>query len=153
MRTTLALAMSQLGVTERTGKNDGTPAERYMDGDQLPWCAGFLLWCNRQSEDPKIGVPKDRWRLRSVAALEEWCREAGILLGPRVRPAPNDLIFFGDRGTSDAGPGRHAGIVEKVVRDRVIGTIEGNVTNSVRRVTHSLVEGGRVSGFARISDL
>jgi len=159
---TIDVALSQLGVAEATGKNDGIPAERYMRGDKLAWCAGFVLYCNEVSDDPCLfdrngdgvidrGDLKLWYSLRSVAALLKRAQELGIFVDAAEPPVPNDLIFFGNT-TSDVGVrGNHVGIVEAYdpVTDR-ISSIEGNYSNRVSRVVQR--RGTRqISGFGRIS--
>jgi hypothetical protein len=143
-KSTLSVAVTQLGVKELSGKNDGIPAERYMRGDKLPWCAGFVLWCNAQSQDMKVApTTADYYRMRSVAEFEKTMRayglvaEANVVDGMTTRsnnycPRPGDLVFFKGRGGSDTGPGRHMGIVE-YVDGVLLNTIEGNASNAVAR--------------------
>jgi hypothetical protein len=65
--------MSQVGVAEATGNNDGIMVERYLASADLkagdPWCAAFVNWCFEQNgiEGPKnlagyspAWFPKDR---------------------------------------------------------------------------------------------
>ena len=45
--------LSQLGVREKTGKNDGPEVEMYLKATGLgkgnPWCAAFVRWCFDES--------------------------------------------------------------------------------------------------------
>lgn len=163
--TPIDVARTQVGIAEATGQNDGIPAERYMRGDQLAWCAGFVLWCHDVAGHE---VPGNYWRLRSVAAFEAEMSERGLWLGPSVVPMSGDIVFFGDRARSDAGVGRHCGLVEFVaVRSRFesdplhpqggrviltgteIHTIEGNSGNAVTRQLY-LHDDKRITGYARV---
>jgi len=153
------VAITQLGICELTGNNDGVPADRYMRGDKLAWCAGFVLYCYDVSDDPDIWDDDDDttkhddrrfWGLRAVSALEEWAKTMGVWIGPRVIPASNDVIFYGSRKGSDAKKGgMHTGIVE-FVDDNGIHTVEGNLGDSVKRRT---VKPGNpsITGFARFA--
>ena len=141
--TPLEWARSQLGVREATGHNDGTPAERYLDGEAgLPWCAAFVLWCFRKG---CCEIPGNRWKLRAVRELYRALRDAGAFV---TDPAPGDIVFFNARLGSDAGTtGWHVGIVETAMKD-AIGTIEGNAGDAVRRCNHSRAN-PRIVGYAR----
>lgn len=147
MITTVDVALSQLGIKEATGKNDGIPAERYMRGDKYAWCAGFVLWCNSKSDDVKIAQnDKEYYFCRAVANMEAHLKKKGWLhSGP---PQKNDIVFFSSRGASDAGAGRHVGLVESVDVDFVY-TVEGNTSNSVARRKYRLTD-TYITGYGRI---
>jgi len=143
------VAESQVGVAERTGKNDGIPAERYMRGDALAWCAGFVLWCNESSDDPPLAADVPTYyRLRSVASFVDWAKDRGRFFarGTQV-PQRNDIVFFGDTASDVGVKGNHVGIVTKVEAGR-IHTVEGNTSNKVAR--RSYVTSDRtIMGFCR----
>ena len=150
MLTTLDVALSQVGVKEETGQNDGVPAQRYARGDKVAWCAAFVLWCNERSDDVKIaGDLKEHYAMRSVTQMDLRLTARGWMLGKGQRPQPGDVIFFGNRGRSDVGvTGRHVGLVERVDGDHV-HTVEGNYSNQVAKVRHRL-DDKRITGFARL---
>lgn len=138
----LQQARSQIGVRERTGRNDGIPASRYSGGRREPWCANFVSWAFRKAGKP---LPGNQRSLASVQYMEDQMKKAGKF--HRGTPKPGDIIFFKNRGASDRGPGRHVGIVERVANGRVY-TIEGNSGNRVRRRSYSL-KNARISGYGR----
>lgn len=146
---TLDVALSQVGVKEDTGKNDGVPAERYMHGDELAWCAGFLLWCNANSDDPQIArTVQEYFRVRRVAALLDLFRERGAWLPPTTEPKSNDLAFIDWR--RDVGsPGLHVDIIDRVERTKLY-CVGGNVSNAVSLTTWRRSD-QRITGFGRIS--
>lgn len=142
MITTLDVALSQLGVAEKTGHNDGIPADLYSDGDEVMWCASFLIWCNICSDDAKIAETiKERTAFRSVTALEAGMKARGWWLAPATRLAllgPNDLVLQAWT-ESDAGApggkkvtGRHVDIIERI-EGTALYVIGGNVGNMVKR--------------------
>lgn len=148
MRTPVEIALGELGVHEFTGKNDGIPAKRYMKGDALAWCAGFVLWCFEQSDWPSLYDDEDDgqedrddllryYDHRAVQGLEDTLRDEGKLIGHELRELvePGDLIFYKNRGRSDPSPGgRHIGIVEFVESPAmVVHTVEGNLGNAVKK--------------------
>jgi hypothetical protein len=142
----LSVAQSQIGVREATGNNDGIPAQRYSNGRREPWCANFISWAYRQAGHQ---LPGNQRSLASVQNMEDTMKRNGKWFGRgQGTPQPGDIIFFGNRGGSDRGPGRHVGMVEKVENGRVF-TIEGNSSNSVRRRSYPL-NASRITGYGRM---
>jgi len=142
------IAETLLGITEKTGHNDGVPAELFMDGDKLPWCAGFVLHCFKRAWHDSIRG--SRWKLRNVKAMYKEMKRQEYFIGRNVLPKRNDIIFFNNRGDSDAGKGWHVGIVEKTDGRRIF-TIEGNLSNMVKRASHAVGDTSIV-GYARPSN-
>lgn len=131
---TADVAESQVGIAERTGNNDGIPAERYMRGDKLAWCAGFLLWCNEVGDDDTWAPDAATYyRLRSVQAWIEWAKEK-IRYHPRglIQPRRGDVIFFGNTASDVGVVGSHVGIVT-AIEGGLVHTVEGNSGNKVSR--------------------
>jgi hypothetical protein len=150
-------ALTQVGVVEATGNNDGTPAQRYNRGDNLPWCAAFCLWCNANSDETPIATSNAKFYAdRSVQGFEDDMKARKWWMPPDAVPARGDYIFFGDRGLSDkSSTGRHMGIIEHVLQSSqlVLTCIEGNWGNKVSRVRHDLLysaERARITGYARV---
>lgn len=54
--------LSQVGIKEATGANDGLEVERYLSNVGLskgqPWCAAFVSWCLSEAG---INNPKSGW--------------------------------------------------------------------------------------------
>lgn len=142
-------AVRDLGIREATGANDGVPAQRYMRGDHLPWCAA-AVWTWHQRAGVKAG---NYWESRNVAVFERNAQNAEKWLPPTRTPEPGDCVFYAWRGDSDDGPGgRHMGLVESV--DTLAGllhTIEGNVGHEVKRCTRHL-DSPAITGYARLWD-
>lgn len=147
--TPLEIALTQEGVRELTGQNDGVPAERYNRGERLPWCASFALWCFDQAGQPMHASLKQWYEMRAVHALLDEMRRRGWMLGAEP-PKPGDLIFLSERGKSDAsasaGTG-HVGIVAMVGENYVI-SIDGNWSNAVTRVQRARTD-KTIVGYAR----
>jgi hypothetical protein len=144
------VARSQLGIHEATGKNDGVPQERYMRGDALAWCAGFVLYCNANSDDENLAATtKEHYAMRSVAGFIAAAKAKGLFLPPTEVPQENDVVFFGDTDSDVGVKGHHVGIVDAVdvARGRFT-TVEGNYSNKVASVNHRIGE-KQVVGFAR----
>lgn len=127
--TPLEAALGELGVIEDPG-NNGIPLTRYglpME-DPLPWCARFMRWCFTQAGTP---LPGNRYLIASVVELYHALYARGAIVSDD--PRRGDLILLRERGSSDAGPGHHVGIIETVTPTS-IGSIDGNWRNAVRRV-------------------
>lgn len=131
MVTPLDIARRELaaGVKEATGKNDGVPSERYAEGRREPWCADFVRYCFETSGTKLPGV---RAMQPSVAYLEAELERAGARV---TAPEAGAIVTFRWRQGSDAGSGRHVGIVEAVSPTQVT-TIEGNSGDAVARRTY-----------------
>ena len=152
----LIIAKKEVGVKEATRQNDGIPSTRYMGGRREPWCAHFIAWIFRQAGDPLPHdvpdvSPTKANPLAGVQFLEDtfkknkwWFRNGDSRIGP---PEAGDVIFYKNRAGSDAGPGRHVGVVERVVGGW-IHTIEGNWSDGVgtRRI---FLASDSISGFGR----
>lgn len=137
------IAESQVGQAEQPpGSNNGPAIAAYRTATAgaaagEPWCAYFVSWVARQAGMPLgdqgqgFGYVGDIWN---------WAQQTGRAIpnGPGVAPAPGDLIVFGDR---------HVGIVENVLPNGSIQTIEGNYSDQVSRVTRGA---GEATGYVRM---
>lgn len=143
------VALSQLGVHEKTNKNDGIPAERYMKGDALAWCAGFALFCNETSDDPNIArTLVEHYRMRRVSVFMRVARERRMWV-EQGHPVANDFVFFDLLSDVDI-EGSHMGIVEHVdLKTKRVHTIEGNTSNKVARRDYRL-DARAILGYARV---
>jgi hypothetical protein len=138
------IAQSQVGVTEQPpGSNDSPTIAAYRSATSgaipgAPWCAYFVSWVARQAGEP-LGAQGQGFG--SVADIWSWAQQTGraVTNGPGVVPQPGDLIVFGDH---------HVGIVDQVLPDGDIETVEGNYDNSVSMVTRSPDE---ATGYVRMS--
>jgi len=149
------VAETQIGITEATGHNDGVPADRYMRGDRLAWCAGFVIYCYDVSDWPSLYMnTAGYYRLRNVQAMEDEMKERGCFYGAALANIvwPGDVVFYRSRGKSDKGAGRHVGLVVGVDYDdgkvAAIKTIEGNLSDSVTRRRLKPTD-QQIAGFAR----
>ena len=120
----VTIASKEVGVRERTGRNDGTRVEEYLHAVGLnrgdPWCAAFLSWVFKQAgySAPRTGWSPDLFPSKRLVKL----------------PEPGDVfgIYFADKGRI-----AHCGLVESVRHDYIY-SIEGNTDASGGR------EGGGV---------
>ena len=126
----LAAAQGEVGQAEMPpGSNNSPRIAMYRSATPgaipgAPWCAYFASWAARQG-----GVPLgDQGQgFGSVDAVWAWAQRTGraqpASAGP---PAPGDLIVWDE----------HIGIVESVLPDGRIQTIEGNSSDQVSRRIH-----------------
>lgn len=134
----IALALSQVGLVEATGHNDGKAIEPFTGGRQEPWCAHFHAWLWREVGLPIPGdvIPTKACAnpLASVAFTQRVFAEHGwILLGVSdIRPG--DTVFYTSRGASDAGKGHHIGLCVSVSATHIV-VVEGNESDGVKKVT------------------
>ena len=137
------VAQSQVGQAEQPpGSNDGPAIAAYRSATAgaaagEPWCAYFASWVARQAGMPLgdqgqgFGYVGDIW---------SWAQQTGRAIpnGQGVTPAAGDLIVFGDH---------HVGVVEGVLPNGSIQTIEGNYSDKVSRVIRSA---GEATGYVRM---
>jgi len=123
----VAAAEGEVGQAEQPpGSNDSPRIAQYRSataGSGVgPWCAYFVSWCARQAGMP---LGDGGQGFGSVDALDAWARRTGraVANGPGVVPQPGDLAVFHE----------HVGIVESVLPDGRVQTIEGNWSNQVSR--------------------
>ena len=103
------------------------------------WCAMFLSWCCNEANVPDDVIARF-YRCSEGAA---WFMQTGRWKAPAgYIPKTGDIIFFRNGGSSNIN---HVGIVTG--SDGVnITTIEGNHSESVERVTHSL-QSSLIAGY------
>lgn len=137
----LSNASSQIGVREATGHNDGAEINKYRNGanNNAPWCASFVSWCYKDND--VFGYQASVSGIQMAAQSKGLYAEKGT-----YTPKPGDVMIQ-KNGAS------HTGIVESVDADGTIHTIEGNASNSVRRVTYKPGSKGynTISGWVKMS--
>jgi len=67
----IAVAASQVGITEATGNNDGEP-DKYLAsvglaGSHAPYCAAYVYWVGQQALGERNPYPKSAWSPSQVA--------------------------------------------------------------------------------------
>ena len=137
-----AIAGAEVGQAEQPpGSNDSPRIAQYRTataGSGVgPWCAYFVSWVARQAGTP-LGDHGEGFG--SVDQLYAWAQRTGRALpnGPGVVPRPGDLIVFNE----------HIGIVDQVLPDGRIQTIEGNSSDRVSRNVH---DSSDALGFVQMS--
>jgi hypothetical protein len=141
--TMVQIAESQIGQSEQPpGSNDGPAISTYRTATAgaaagEPWCAYFASWVAKQAGEP---IGSSGQGLGYVGDIWSWAQQTGRAIpnGPGVTPTPGDLIVFGDH---------HVGVVDKVLPNGDIQTIEGNYSNKVSQVVRSP---GEATGYVRM---
>ncbi len=142
-RRAVEFARGEVGQAEQPpGSNDSPRIAQYREAvagaGVGPWCADFVSWAARQAGCP-LGDNGEGFQ--SVSAIWEWAERNGRAVpadaGP---PQPGDLILWG---------GEHVGIVEAVLPDGSIRTIEGNSSDRVSQRTYG-PDGGGATGYVRL---
>ena len=139
----IAAARTEVGQAEQPpGSNDSPRIAQYRQataGSGVgPWCAYFVSWAARQAGAP---VGEQGQGFGSVDALYAWAQRAGkaIPAGPGVTPQPGDIVVWDE----------HVGLVEGVLPDGSVQTIEGNSSDQVSRRTHGAGADGAL-GYVRL---
>jgi CHAP domain len=137
-----AIAGAEVGQSEQPpGSNDSPRIAQYRTataGSGVgPWCAYFVSWAARQAGTP-LGDHGEGFG--SVDQLYAWAQRTGRAVpnGPGVVPRPGDLIVFHE----------HIGLVEQVLPDGRIQTIEGDSSDRVSRNMHDFSD---AVGYVRMS--
>ena len=141
--TMVQIAESQIGQSEQPpGSNDGPAISTYRTAAAgaaagEPWCAYFASWVAKQAGEP---IGSSGQGLGYVGDIWSWAQQTGRAIpnGPGVTPTPGDLIVFGDH---------HVGVVDKVLPNGDIQTIEGNYSNKVSQVVRSP---GEATGYVQM---
>lgn len=135
----VAAAQGEVGQAEQPpGSNDSPRIAEYrtaVAGAGVgPWCAQFVSWAARQAGAP-IGDQGEG--MQSVDAVYAWAHRTGRALPAAATPRAGDLIVWDE----------HIGIVESVLPDGSVQTIEGNSSDQVSRRVHPA---GSAVGYVRL---
>lgn len=149
-------ALDHVGLKERTGRNDHPLIQKFMRGDRLAWCAGFLLWGLKETGGPlppgngRFGRWSWYYTNRAVTNWEKNLKKVGVWKGPKCVPSPGDLVFWKNRYGSDKGRGAHIDLVVEVdVNTRKLKLVGGNVSNQVL-VRYVSMDNPRISGYGEL---
>lgn len=127
----LDVARGELGFEEG-------PGDQNKYGPSAAWCSSFATWVWGQSG---VDIPS----LPFTGDVYTWGQERGLAYdaGNLSQARPGDVLLFGT-GPESTDTSTHIGIVESVNGDQVT-LIEGNSSDRVQRVDHSL-SGGEFYG-------
>jgi hypothetical protein len=137
------IARNEIGQAEQPpGSNNSARIADYRSATQgamagAPWCAYFTSWVAKQAGAP---LGDQGQGFGSVDALYSWAQQRGraYTLASGQQPKPGDLIVFHE----------HIGLVESVLPNGQIQTIEGNSSDRVSERIHPPSD---AVGFVRMS--
>lgn len=116
--------LSQVGVMERTGNNDGKSVEMYLRSVGLKkgyaWCAGFVRW-SYDSAGVKTNINAMALSAENKA---NYVYKNGVFL---KEPEAGDAITF---YYSNLGRIGHTGFYHERVNDKIYMSVEGNTGNA-----------------------
>jgi len=139
----VAAVQAEVGQAEQPpGSNDSPRIAEYRAATAGapgpgPWCAYFTSWAAREAGVPIGNSGQGFGRVDDVYA---WAQSAGKAIpAGSGAPQPGDLIVWDE----------HIGVVEAVLPDGRIQTVEGNSSDQVARRTYG-ADGGGAVGFVRL---
>lgn len=143
-------AVSQIGVKENTGNNDGAQIDKYRYNQarlkRAPWCASFFNWCYNPKHIAGQNVlgMSDR-EVPSTQAILKRANDLGCFASVRTpakayTPKVGDGILWTSDRDSTKG---HIGIVVEVRSDGSFVTVQGNNNNKVERVEYKSIDDAR----------
>ena len=138
----VALIQKEVGQAEQPpGSNDSPRIAQYRQataGSGVgPWCAYFTSWAAREAGVPLGDQGQGYGRVDDVWA---WAERAGKSIpAAGATPQPGDLIVWDE----------HIGVVETVLPDGRVQTIEGNSSDAVTRRVHDASGDGAI-GYVRL---
>ncbi|MBI9052450.1 MAG: CHAP domain-containing protein [Bacteroidales bacterium] len=121
--------LSQLGVRELTGQNDGDSVEMYLQSTGLPkgyaWCAAFVNWVYIQNEIQTVNSPawSPSWFTQNVIY-----KPSEYILN--AYPNKGDVfgIYFNKKGRV-----AHVGLIHRWPDGNITITVEGNTNEAGSR--------------------
>jgi hypothetical protein len=143
----LAAARASLGLTGRPNAITRDYAKR--NGNEFlsaAWCDQAITYWARKSGNAAAVLPKgDRaytvWHAQDGQKLGKWY--TGTVENIRAHAKPGAIVFFDWAGTNSVGGIDHVGLVEKVLSDGRVQTIEANTGDAcLRRVRAASVIAG-----------
>ena len=139
----VSAVQTEVGQAEQPpGSNDSPRIAEYRSATAGapgpgPWCAYFTSWAAKQAGVPLGDAGQG---FGSVDAVYAWAQSSGKAIpAGSAPPQPGDLIVWDE----------HIGVVEAVLPDGRIQTIEGNSSDQVARRTYGS-DGGGAIGFVRL---
>lgn len=133
----LAEARKDLGLTGRPNRITRDYAKR--NGDvflSAPWCQMSLTWWARNSGNEAAVLPRGD-RAFTVYSAEDgedlglWY--AGTVANIKKHAEPGAVVYFDWQGADRIAAIDHVGLIEKVLPDGRVATIEGNTGDACKR--------------------
>ena len=147
MSTPASLAEREFAIKakDKAAVSEPSAFNKYAGGRQEAWCAHFASWIFAQLGNPlpgyRVPSPSVANPTAGCSYLYEQAKKMGVL---RSYPQRDDIIFY--KSSNPDKISGHVGIVTDV-RDGKVVSIEGNLSDTVARVTHSLSD-NKILGYA-----
>jgi len=145
----LAQARKSLGISGRPNVITREYAAHHgSDFLKASWCDMSITYWARHSDNSKAVLPAgDRaytvWHAEDFQKLKRWYSGTTANVN---KAKPGDIVFFDWGSSNSVGAIDHVGIVEKVLGNGRVQTIEGNTSDSVRRRVRS---SSVIAGYGR----
>ncbi|MBA9002185.1 peptidoglycan-binding protein [Thermomonospora cellulosilytica] len=145
----LAAARADIGLAGRPNRITRDYAARHgNDFLSAPWCDMAVTYWARKSGNRAAVLPGgDRaytvWHAQDFQKIGRW--HSGTVANLN-RAKPGDIVFFDWGESNTIGAIDHVGIIEKVLGDGRVQTIEGNTGDAVRRRIRSAAV---IAGYGR----
>lgn len=136
----LRVARAELGVSEKPSNSNRTPYSEWY-GLIGPWCAMFVSWVFAHAGHPLPAISTSRGFAYCPTGVN-WAKANGCYIDARKQPAfkpkAGDIVFFDFIGRPS-----HVGIVQAVLPDGRVRTIEGNTNGAGSRTGGNVMEHNR----------
>ncbi|MBS1624573.1 MAG: CHAP domain-containing protein [Bacteroidetes bacterium] len=115
---------SQIGVRERTGRNDGREVEMYLHtcglGPGYAWCAAFVKWCYMQ-----CGIDTRHITAWAASCINQHhiVMKNGVPAYAGAEPQTGDNITFWDYAHQRVA---HTGLYDRRINETFYESVEGN---------------------------
>lgn len=116
----LSIARKEIGYTENPPKSNMTKYGKWMGLNGYAWCLSYIQWVCNQA---KVRLPA---KTGSCGALMNAAKEANMWVVANFKPG--DIVIFDFSGKQKTT--QHCGIVEEILPDYGVQTIEGNTSVS-----------------------
>lgn len=145
----LDVARGEIGTHENPFGSNKTPYGKWYGMNGVAWCNIWVTWVLHHAGAEEI--PKFAYTPSSA----QWFKDRGAWIPKTGRPSPGDLIWF-DFPRDGVNRISHIGIVEGVLPDGRIATIEGNTNERGGRtggrvMRHNRSVSGGIVGFGHIN--
>jgi len=124
-----------------------SPAKKYSEGIDEPWCADFVSWIMKESGIPLSNPNSGSWRIPGTYTLREYYQTAGSFraVGSGYQPKAGDVMLYDNPSPF----GQHTNIVIKNDSGRIT-TVGGNEPGGVRVYTHTSKDTAGVVGYGAL---
>lgn len=151
----IAKARSQIGTSEQPPFSNRTPYGAWYGMNGVAWCAIFVSWVFHHAGYPLPPIRTSKG-FAYCPDIVRWAKDNKCWEDASVRPKPGWIILFDFPGDGVNRPS-HVGIVQGVLSDGRIVTVEGNTNGAGGRTGGRVMEhyrsvSGGIIGYVRVAD-